>query len=576
MLYVSPNFGGKTLQTLNEMRKNERFCDITIAIGSYKFPAHKSVLVANSPYMAQEIEKLHGKTLTIGLTLSNPAVFAELLNFLYLGEIELTQEKLAEVMLLASFLQISEILKITSEFVRAMQSANTSINNNAITDNIHSDAEISDAEQMTDDAGNTSLKSSNSETSAIQQANTNVLSSTSNAMEVYSTPSNALNSSMVEKSPGQFNCSGCKMVFTNQLDRAMHTVKYCKNRKKMKNLLQKKKKSGRLEIQTTKDDDLETYGNCIEMYIEHVENESVKKFCRNLQGKKRKCLACDFECAKMVEFRRHVTQHTGDTPFGCRACGKAFKRSDILKAHLLRSTRNSCGQYLVDHKGMFKDFNVTPTSQLTKKFESLVSSTLEVFSTGENFLNFKCNKCIEEFESFEEFFSHRKDEHDIVEEIKCPICKLVFGKESWLDAHLEYHRTKPNNTMTVATPVVKTKVFQCILCEDVFRTEDAYELHRRKNCANCCRFCKRVCKSRYHLDRHVRSHIKDKPYKCPVCHRSFKHHERLDIHVKAKHSMTMPKDIRQAQAAHVIEILDELSTELLDEMGIGGTTELPQ
>ena len=45
---------------------------------------------------------------------------------------------------------------------------------------------------------------------------------------------------------------------------------------------------------------------------------------------------CDF-CGKAFKLRHHMKDHarvhTGERPFPCRLCGKTFSRSTILKAH---------------------------------------------------------------------------------------------------------------------------------------------------------------------------------------------------------------------------------------------------
>ncbi|KAB7502207.1 Krueppel-like factor 1 [Armadillidium nasatum] len=45
---------------------------------------------------------------------------------------------------------------------------------------------------------------------------------------------------------------------------------------------------------------------------------------------------CGWKFARSDELTRHYRKHTGDRPFQCRLCERAFSRSDHLSLHMKR------------------------------------------------------------------------------------------------------------------------------------------------------------------------------------------------------------------------------------------------
>ncbi|XP_059092667.1 influenza virus NS1A-binding protein homolog isoform X2 [Tigriopus californicus] len=53
LLWEDTLLHGRTLQALNQMRKDKHFCDVTLQIDKQDFPAHRAVLAAASPYLLE-------------------------------------------------------------------------------------------------------------------------------------------------------------------------------------------------------------------------------------------------------------------------------------------------------------------------------------------------------------------------------------------------------------------------------------------------------------------------------------------------------------------------------------------
>ena len=61
--------------------------------------------------------------------------------------------------------------------------------------------------------------------------------------------------------------------------------------------------------------------------------------CRAIAGEKPYQCAwkdCGWKFARSDELTRHYRKHTGDRPFQCRLCERAFSRSDHLALHMKR------------------------------------------------------------------------------------------------------------------------------------------------------------------------------------------------------------------------------------------------
>ncbi|XP_061552625.1 zinc finger and BTB domain-containing protein 17 isoform X2 [Phycodurus eques] len=102
-----PWHSGKVLEQLNNQRKQGLLCDCTFVVDGVDFKAHKSLLAACSVYFRTLF--LDQKDV-VHLDISNAAGLAQVLEFMYTAKLSLTPDNVEEVMAVASFLQMQEIL----------------------------------------------------------------------------------------------------------------------------------------------------------------------------------------------------------------------------------------------------------------------------------------------------------------------------------------------------------------------------------------------------------------------------------------------------------------------------------
>ncbi|XP_047483681.1 longitudinals lacking protein, isoforms H/M/V-like isoform X2 [Penaeus chinensis] len=91
---------------LSSVRKKELYCDATIACDGKFYPVHKLILSACSDYFEQMFELSENKNLMIVLTDINHKELETLLDYMYLGEVNILQSDLSMFMKAAEHLQI--------------------------------------------------------------------------------------------------------------------------------------------------------------------------------------------------------------------------------------------------------------------------------------------------------------------------------------------------------------------------------------------------------------------------------------------------------------------------------------
>ena len=110
---------------MNSFRKTRTFCDVVLLVEDRRLAAHTVVLAASSPYfktrftsdLTQEQER---HELEVKLPEFDPSLdrIEELLNFVYTGEIEMTDKNVGEMLALADFYDIANLKELCAQFLR--------------------------------------------------------------------------------------------------------------------------------------------------------------------------------------------------------------------------------------------------------------------------------------------------------------------------------------------------------------------------------------------------------------------------------------------------------------------------
>ena len=112
-------FCATVMKTLNEFRKEETLCDVTLKVQGMCFPAHRNVLSANSEFFkalfANEMKEKSENV--VRMDEFEPKVLEQLLTYMYGGGITIEKENALDVAIGADFLILTELKEKACEFL---------------------------------------------------------------------------------------------------------------------------------------------------------------------------------------------------------------------------------------------------------------------------------------------------------------------------------------------------------------------------------------------------------------------------------------------------------------------------
>lgn len=128
---------------------------------------------------------------------------------------------------------------------------------------------------------------------------------------------------------------------------------------------------------------------------------------------------------------------------------------------------------------------------------------------------FKCILC--EFSTIEEpqLVQHEKEEHSDTKFYRCEKCSYVTHIKARFSKHVKYH----------SMPMIK-----CMLCD--FRTPVIGNCAMSRNCFNLFAF---LLQYKWNLDRHMKNHGGNGPFKCSVCNFTADIKQSLTVHEMNHH-----------------------------------------
>ncbi|XP_058869615.1 zinc finger and BTB domain-containing protein 10 isoform X2 [Acipenser ruthenus] len=328
------------LQELNEQRKNGILCDVNIVVSGQVFRAHKNILVAGSRffktlYCLTKNESCDQTTIT-HLDVAAVQGFSVILDFLYSGNLLLTSQNAIDVMSVASYLQMTEVVHSCRAFIK--DALNISIKSEA-PDSVVVDYNRRRAINK-DDKGSEKKPSNFWATSILSKLSIKASSHMEEPGDLEEPINDNFgwaNDNSSESAENEPQGHGTVFVWN---ETATHTP-----RKEIK----QEPGSGRRKNQATRrfvynippepEEGFEelmlvqpsaSYSKDDLQFLSENADESSASAVNKL-----KCPHCNYIAKHRRTLKRHLIIHSGVRSFSCDICGKLFTRREHVKRHSL-------------------------------------------------------------------------------------------------------------------------------------------------------------------------------------------------------------------------------------------------
>ncbi|XP_052276300.1 uncharacterized protein LOC127875343 [Dreissena polymorpha] len=110
-----------TLNSLNDLRKDESLCDVVLRVGSAEIKAHKCVLAAGSNYFRSlflgQFTESSKSDIDLSQVTTDNISMELIINFIYSGEVDIDSENAEDIFKLSSFFLIKSLQEFCADFM---------------------------------------------------------------------------------------------------------------------------------------------------------------------------------------------------------------------------------------------------------------------------------------------------------------------------------------------------------------------------------------------------------------------------------------------------------------------------
>lgn len=266
-------------------------------------------------------------------------------------------------------------------------------------------------------------------------------------------------------------------------------------------------------------------------------------------NKKYKCKFCDKSFLQHHHLANHERTHTGMRPFLCNICGKDFKQECNFKLHLRLHENirpyvcNICGKDFIQrgtfviHMRQHSGIRPYQCEHCGKDFVQKSSLNVHLRThTGEK--PYQCKSCDRAFSQAQQLKYHAHSAHGGPGMSKRPsaTANTNGSKQDPVGVESSSKDSPVADSVDVNPTNGRILPYICTLCNRGFKLPSSLSSHMKSHNEerkHVCKDCGNTFKRAEHLRIHVNGvHLKQKPYPCHLCHKSFAQSGDRNIHMR--------------------------------------------